>query len=64
MLLDGREIVFSGFKSGIIPITTVEGTGRPDMLDRVAYICCVAKVSDHKIFDDEDRLHLKILTLK
>ena len=64
MLLDGREIVSSGFKSGIIPITTVEGTGRPDMLDRVACICCVAKVSDHKIFDDEDRFHLKILTPK
>ena len=49
-VFDGREMVLNGFKSGIFPITPMEGTGRPDILDRVfnrvikygkSYILCI-----------------------
>ena len=49
-------MVFSGFKSGIFSITPIEGTGCPDMLDRVAHVT--------KVFDRDNRSHLKILNPK
>ena len=35
----------SAFKSGIFPVTPIEGTGYPDMLDRIVI------VFDHKVSD-------------
>ena len=46
-------MVFNGFKRRIFSIKPIEVTARPDMLDRVT-----------KVFDPDDRSHLKILCHK